>query len=220
MKPYRAHILVIPYPVQGHINPMLQLSKRLVSKGLRATIAITKFISKTMQPKVDSLNFDTISDGYDEFGFAKAPNVHTYLEKLETEGSRTLNQLLRKQETLGHPIDCIIYDAQLPWALDVAKENEMVGAAFFTQPCGVNYVYYRLQQGLIELPLDSSKPVSIPGLPLMDPHDMPSFVDGSYPAYFELVLNQYNNVQQADLILVNSFYKLEEKVCCVTHAHA
>ncbi|CBI24718.3 unnamed protein product, partial [Vitis vinifera] len=43
---------------------------------------------------------------------------------------------------------------------------------------------------------------------------MPSFiyVAGSYPAYFQLVLNQFCNVHKADWVLVNTFYKLEEEV--------
>ncbi|KAG9136237.1 hypothetical protein Leryth_003835 [Lithospermum erythrorhizon] len=111
---------------------------------------------------------------------------------LRIEGSRTLDEVIRKQENLGHPIDCIIYDAFLPWALDVAKKNEIMGVAFFTQPCGVNYIYYHLKKGLIELPLDSSKPVSIPGLPLMDLHDMPSLMDLT-----QLTLNCWKKVVEA-----------------------
>uniref|UniRef100_A0A7N1A3A8 Glycosyltransferase N-terminal domain-containing protein n=1 Tax=Kalanchoe fedtschenkoi TaxID=63787 RepID=A0A7N1A3A8_KALFE len=29
----KAQILILPYPVQGHINPMLQFAKRLASKS-------------------------------------------------------------------------------------------------------------------------------------------------------------------------------------------
>ena len=56
--------------------------------------------------------------------------------------------------------------------------------------------------------------VSIPGLPLLELRDMPYFisVEGSYPAYFELVLKQLSNVHKADWVLVNTFYKLEEEV--------
>ena len=59
-----------------------------------------------------------------------------------------------------------------------------------------------------------STPVSIPGLPLLELRDMPSFisVEGSYPAYFELVLMQFSNVHKVDWVLVNTFYKLEEEV--------
>ena len=60
----------------------------------------------------------------------------------------------------------------------------------------------------------SSVPVSLPGLPLLELRDMPSFiyVAGSYPSYFELVLSQFSNADKADFILVNTFYKLEREV--------
>ena len=43
---------------------------------------------------------------------------------------------------------------------------------------------------------------------------MPSYfsVPGSYPAYFEMVLNQFSNTDKADFIFANTFYKLEEEV--------
>ena len=43
------HILVLPYPIQGHINPMLQFSKRLASKGPRVTFVTTTVISESIQ---------------------------------------------------------------------------------------------------------------------------------------------------------------------------
>ncbi|KAK4349512.1 hypothetical protein RND71_032267 [Anisodus tanguticus] len=46
---HKAHCLILPYPMQGHINPMLQFSKRLQSKGVKITIAPTKSFLKTMK---------------------------------------------------------------------------------------------------------------------------------------------------------------------------
>ncbi|GLT55565.1 hypothetical protein SLA2020_286760 [Shorea laevis] len=64
---HQTHILVIPYPVQGHINPMLQFSKRLASKGPRVTVITTTSISKSMgalqRQTSSAVNFETISDG-------------------------------------------------------------------------------------------------------------------------------------------------------------
>ncbi|KAM7486495.1 hypothetical protein LguiA_002504 [Lonicera macranthoides] len=212
-KPYGAHVLALPYPSQGHINPMLQFCKRLVSKNLKATLAITNFISTSMNPKPGLVGLDTISDGYDQGGFTQADSIDSYLATLEIHGSKTLAELIKRHEDSAHPIDCIVYDAFLPWALDVAKEFGLAGAAFFTQPCAVNYIYYYVKRGLLTLPV-TELPVSMPGMPLMELEDMPSFiyVDGSYPAYFELVLNQYLNVDKADFVLVNTFYELEEEV--------
>ncbi|GMP54993.1 hypothetical protein CsSME_00019954 [Camellia sinensis var. sinensis] len=212
---YGAHVLALPYPSQGHVNPMLQFCKRLVSKGLKTTFAITTFISKTMNPQSNYVQFDTISDGYDEGGFMQAGDVQAYLTRLEATGSKTLADLIKRHQNSDHPIDCIVYDAFLPWALEVAKEFGLAGAAFFTQPCAVNYIYYYAHEGLLKLPVErSSLPVSIPGMPMLELEDMPSFiyVHGSYPAYFEVVLNQFLNVEKADYVLVNTFYKLEDKV--------
>ncbi|GFY82836.1 UDP-glucosyltransferase 74F2 [Actinidia rufa] len=57
-------------------------------------------------------------------------------------------------------------------------------------------------------------PVSLPGLPLLELEDMPSFiyVHGSYPAYFEMVPRQFSNLDKTDFVLLNTFYKLEDKI--------
>ncbi|CAL9028282.1 unnamed protein product [Prunus brigantina] len=204
---FRGHILAIPYPAQGHINPLLQFSKRLASKGLKVTLANTIFISKSLPLKSSgSVQFDTISDGYDEEGFARAESIAAYLARMEAEGSRTLIELITKYNNSPHPINCIIYDPFLPWALDVAKQFGLASAAFFTQTCTVNYIYYMQYHG--------GDATSILGLHMLEPQDLPSFfsVPGSYPAYLKLVMNQYSNLHKADFIFANSFYKLEQQV--------
>ncbi|XP_035548460.1 UDP-glycosyltransferase 74F2-like [Juglans regia] len=215
-KAYRGHVLALPYPSQGHINPLLQFSKRLASKGLKATVATTVFIYNAMEPHNSpggSVQFETISDGYDEGGFLQAESIHAYLTRMEARGSKTLSDLILKHKDTANPIDCIIYDASLPWALEVAKMFGLPGAAFFTQACAVNFIYYQAHHGLLKLPI-SSTPISIPGFPLLDLEDMPSFisVSGSYPAYFALLLNQFSNTDKADWVLVNTFYELELQV--------
>ncbi|KDO38316.1 hypothetical protein CISIN_1g027763mg [Citrus sinensis] len=166
-KIHRAHVLIVPYPSQGHINPTFQFAKRLASKGLKITLAITNFIYKTKKPPQpsDSVQIDTISDGYDDGGFSEAESIDAYLQNMEVAGLKTLAELITKYKSSSNPIDCVVYDAFLYWALDVAK-------------------------------------------------DMPSFigVQGQYPAYFEMVLNQFSNADRADLVLVNTFYKLESQV--------
>ncbi|CAB4288911.1 unnamed protein product [Prunus armeniaca] len=204
---FGGHVLAIPYPAQGHINPLLQFSKRLASKGLKVTLANTIFISKSLPLKSSgSVQFDTISDGYDEEGFAQAESIAAYLARMEAEGSRTLIELITKYNNSPHPINCIIYDPFLPWALDVAKQFGLASAAFFTQTCTVNYIYYMHYHG--------GDVTSIPGLHMLEPQDLPSYfsVPGSYPAYLEMVMNQYSNLHEADFIFANSFYKLEQQV--------
>lgn len=213
-KEFRGHVLTIPFPSQGHINPLLQFSKHLASKGLKTTLATTVFISNTFKPKPPpSVQLDTISDGYDDGGFAQAESVAAYLTRLEAAGSKTLADLILKYKDTPNPIDCIVYNSFLPWALVVAKQFGIASAVYFTQSCTVNYIYYCVHQGLLKLPIPSLS-IPIPGLQFLELGDMPSFisVQGSYPAYFEMVLSQFANSNLADFILINAISGFEEEV--------
>ncbi|RWR83918.1 crocetin glucosyltransferase 2-like protein [Cinnamomum micranthum f. kanehirae] len=89
-----AHVLFLPYPAQGHINPTLQFAKRLVSKGLKAKLVTTIFITKTIEIEPGPVGVEPISDGCDEAGYAEAGSVEAYLERLEAIGSQTLAELI------------------------------------------------------------------------------------------------------------------------------
>ncbi|CAH9138649.1 unnamed protein product [Cuscuta epithymum] len=211
---YGAHILAVPYPSQGHINPMLQFCKRLVSKGQKATIAITTFLSNSLKPVSDTVGIDTFSDGCDESGFAQAADADDYLNRLVVTGSKTLDELIQKYKNSGSPIDCVVYDSFLPWAAEVAKKYEgLYTASFFTQACSVTYVYYAVNHGMLPVPVTST-PVRLPGLLPLELPDMPSFIYqyGSRPAYFKLLMQQFLNLEKADFVLINSFLSLEAEV--------
>ncbi|KAF8388636.1 hypothetical protein HHK36_027313 [Tetracentron sinense] len=209
----RSHVLVFPFPVQGHINPMLQFSKRLASKGLKVTLATTIFISNSIQAETGSVRVESISDGFDEGGLRKAGSIDAYLERFEAIGSQTLAELIEKQRISDHPVKCLVYDSVIPWALDRAKRLGLVGASFFTQSCAVDVIYYYAHHGLLSTPLQGPT-ISLPGLPLLGIHDLPSFVYavGSYPSIFSHVLKQYSNIEKADWLLFNTFDKLEDEL--------
>ncbi|XP_059432918.1 UDP-glycosyltransferase 74F2-like [Corylus avellana] len=207
---YRAHCLALTYPTQGHINPLLEFSKRLEHKGVKVTLVTTHFISKTIHKEATtSIALETISDGYDEGGRAQAESIKAYLESLRRIGSQTLGELLEKLSTSGCPVDCIVYDAFLPWALDVAKKFGLLGAAIFTQSCVVDNIFYHVHKGVLKVPFSEAE-VLLPGSPALGPQDMPFF--GSYPAFFDMIVDQFSNIDKADWVFVNTFYELEQKV--------
>lgn len=64
------HILVIPYPAQGHIIPLLELSQCLAEHGLRITFVNTEYNhnrimnAMAMKDKIgDQIHMVSISDG-------------------------------------------------------------------------------------------------------------------------------------------------------------
>lgn len=219
-KTHIPHCLVLAFPAQGHVSPLLQFSKRVHEKGVRVTFVSTFFICKTLATfnghDFPNITLHTISDGYDEGGMDSAETLEAYLNSFRRVGSRTLSQLITKLAELGSPVDCVVYDSVLPWALDVAKGLGLNGASFFTQPCAVCSIYFHVREKTLKLPvLEDESVISLPGLPLLEKRDLPSFLFryGSYPLIFASVLDQFSNIDKADWILANTFYELEQEVC-------
>uniref|UniRef100_A0A2P2Q5W8 Glycosyltransferase n=1 Tax=Rhizophora mucronata TaxID=61149 RepID=A0A2P2Q5W8_RHIMU len=215
-KHLRAHCLVLTYPTQGHINPLLQFSKRLEHKGVKVTFVTTRFISKTFfrrESSSTSFALEAISDGYDEGGSSQAESDMAYLDTYRKVGSQTLTGLIEKLKTSGSSVDCTVYDAFLPWVLDVAKQFGLVAAPLFTQASAVNSIYYHVHRGLIKLPVTEAQ-VLVPGMPPLERRDLPSFIDDleSYPGFHQIVMEQFSNIDKADWVLCNTFYELEQEV--------
>jgi hypothetical protein len=55
-------------------------------------------------------------------------------------------------------------------------------------------------------------------LPLLQYKDMPSFLINyeKDPSFLDLAVGQFSNIHQADWILCNSFYELDEEVISLT----
>lgn len=215
----RRHVVLLPYPSQGHINPLLQFAKRLASKGVKATLATTHYTAKSID--APNVGVRPISDGFDEGGYAQAENEDLYLKSFKANGSRTLSELINRYKNSGFPVNCVVYDSFLPWALDVAKEYGLYGAAFFTNSATVCSIFCRIHHGLLTLPVTlEDTPLSIPGLPPLNFIDLPTFAKfpESYPAYLAMILTQYSNLDKADWIFGNTFQELEGEVRVLFHS--
>ncbi|KAJ9174056.1 hypothetical protein P3X46_017128 [Hevea brasiliensis] len=213
-----AHVLVVPFPGQGHLNPMLQFSRRLVSKGLHGTFVVTTYISrsKNLSSSTDPLRFDTISDGFDEGGSKQAASMEAYLSSLHSTGRKTLTDLLKKHQSSSNPIDYVICEPFLLWALDVEKNFGLVAAGFFTHACAVDNIFYNFYRKMSPDPV--SGPVSMKGLPTLELQDLPSFIvpPESYPANLKMIMSQFANIEKADFVLIYTFYKLGSEVRAIS----
>ncbi|KAM3270677.1 UDP-glycosyltransferase 74G1 [Capsicum chacoense] len=215
MTTHKAHCLILPYPLQGHINPMLQFSRRLQSKGVKITIAPPKSFLKNMQELPTAVSVEAISDGYDDGGRDQAESLVAYTTLFKEVGSATLSQLIQKLTNYGCPVNCIVYDPFLPWAVEVAKNFGLVIAAFFTQSCAVDNIYYHVHKGVLKLPpTQVDQEILIPGFSCpIEPSDVPTFViHPEAERIHEMMANQFSNLDKVDWVLINSFYDLEKEV--------
>ncbi|WVZ65588.1 hypothetical protein U9M48_014924 [Paspalum notatum var. saurae] len=212
------HVLLLPNPSQGHINPILQFGKRLAAhRGVRCTLAVTRFVlgQSGAPPPSSPVHVAAISDGCDRGGFGEAGNIEAYTVRLEAAGSETVGALLRSEAERGRPVRALVYDAFLPWAQGVARRHGVAcAAAFFTQPCAVDVAYGHAWAGRLAPPSQlaaGAAPLALPGLPDgLAPRDLPTFLtDPDDRAYLELLVNQFRGLDTADHVLVNSFYELQ-----------
>ncbi|KAF6145684.1 hypothetical protein GIB67_002778 [Kingdonia uniflora] len=207
----RGHVVLLPFPAQGHMNPLLQFGKLLTTKGIKVTLATTIFLSKSIHIKPSDVSIETISDGSDETSgsFDKG-----YLERFKEVGSRTLKDLIKNHESSCNPVSCLVYDSICPWVLDVAKELGLIGASFFTQSTSVSSIYYHAYQGVLKAPVNQPT-ICIPGLPPLNPPDMPSSLyalSHLSSVTLDLLMSQFSNFEIADYVLFNTFDKLEAEV--------
>ncbi|KAI5670039.1 hypothetical protein M9H77_19892 [Catharanthus roseus] len=220
--PTPIHILAFPFPAKGHINPLLHLCNRLASKGFKITLITTVSTLKSVKTsKANGIDIESIPDGIPQeqnhqIITVMEMNMELYFKQFKASAIENTTKLIQKLKTKNPPPKVLIYDSSMPWILEVAHEQGLLGASFFTQPCSVSAIYYHMLQGTIKLPLENSENgmVSLPYLPLLEKKDLPGvqqFEDNS-EALAELLADQFSNIDDVDYVLFNTFDALEIEV--------
>ena len=133
------HVVAVPYPGRGHVNPMMNLCKSLVSSTTHHNqeILITFVVTQEWQTLIvtnnhhhvpHNIRISTIPNvlpselvrGYDFPGFYEA-----VMKKMEAPFEALLDQI----ET---PVNLIIADTELLWAAPVAYHRDIPLALLWT----------------------------------------------------------------------------------------
>ncbi|KAG6571711.1 UDP-glycosyltransferase 74E1, partial [Cucurbita argyrosperma subsp. sororia] len=204
----RVHVVVVPTPTQGHINPVLQFSKHLAHRGLTVTFlavftnvaAIDLPASVTLQ-QVSVLPYDGTDTG----------TPKAIWERIQTSIRLHLIELIARHENGSDRVACVVYDSMLPWIHDVVKELGVLPAVFFTQSFCVNAIYYNVHKEWINVPLQQSSVCLDHGFPVLQPYDLPSFIfdPSKYPFLLSLATDQFSRLNDGDWIFINTFDSLE-----------
>ncbi|KAK4489092.1 hypothetical protein RD792_004886 [Penstemon davidsonii] len=208
----KPHVLVIPFIIQGHINPMLQFSKFLALKSsLKITFILTSTTTKIAKiPNDKSIRIKFISDVPEED--IQEPNNNspeTFFKNFKPTVSKNLIELINEEKDAK----VIVYDSVMPWVLDIAHEKGLLGAAFFTHSCSVSALHYHLKQGTLKHPFEPSSEISLPFMPSLDIKDFPSYPsDGIFMDPLKFHVDQFSNIEKVDWIFFNTFEKLETEI--------
>lgn len=135
------HFLVIPYPIPGHVNPLMQLSNLLAKNNCKITFLNTEFSHKrTNNISKDNLkndqpttiNFVTLPDGLEpednrsdhkKVIFSIKRNMPNLLPKLIED----VNDL-----DVENKISCIVVTFNMGWALEVGFNLGIKGVLLWT----------------------------------------------------------------------------------------
>ncbi|XP_059076998.1 gallate 1-beta-glucosyltransferase 84A23-like [Cryptomeria japonica] len=203
------HVVVIPYPAQGHMNPLMEFVKRLVCKNLHVTFITTEKARERMVQAQDGvaahvttdlkdIRIETISDGLSPDG-EEMEDVEMIFDLLRKVGGLTFEQVIERLNSQGSTVSCIVYDSILNWVPDIANKFNIPSAFFWTQSCAVYSIYYHFYRGMGKAKDEVENTgdiIAIPALPQLCQSDITSFLQPSntYEALLQMVLNkiQYN----------------------------
>ncbi|CAM8944978.1 unnamed protein product [Rhodiola kirilowii] len=236
----KPHAVCIPYPAQGHINPMLKLAKLLHHSGFHITFVHTAYnhnrLLKTNGP--DSLDglpdfqFETIPDGLPPSDADVTQDIPALCEStmrtcLPPFRELLLGKLHAKSLTTpaeAPPVTCIVSDGIMSFTLDAAEEIGVpIALMWTTSACGfLGYAHFPdlTIRGLIPAKDESfmtdgylnTTIDSIQGMRDISLRDLPSFIRTTNPDEFMLgyIHQQVKRATRADAILLNTFSALEQ----------
>ncbi|XXG76425.1 hypothetical protein AAC387_Pa08g0778 [Persea americana] len=236
MKEKKPHLVFIPYPAQGHINPMMQLAKLLHSRGFFITFVNTDFAHKRLSESrgpdsldcLDGFRFETISDDKPLSAGEVIQDAQAFCKSIQENCVEPLRGLLRKFHGTsdGPGVTCIIWDRYMTFTLQIAQELEIPEVTFCpTAACTfMAIVHYSelIRRGVAPLKDESYMSNGyldttidwIPGMKEIRLRDLPSFIRTTDPDDFFLnyAVNAAKIALKASAIIFNTFDDLEHEV--------
>ncbi|KAL6515313.1 hypothetical protein OROHE_018945 [Orobanche hederae] len=233
MKP---HAVLIPYPAQGHIAPILKLAKLLHSRGFFITFVNTEFnhnrLVRARGPESISgladFQFKTIPDGLPPSDKDATQDIPQLCDSLRQNGSAPFLDLIKSlDESPDCPnVSCIVSDGVMSFTLDAAEQLGIPEVVFFTtSACGfMGYCQYGelVTRGLFPLKDESqitngyleTKLEWVPGMKNIRLRDFPSFIRTTDPHDIMVNYNilQTKNASRAKAVIINTYEALEKEV--------
>ncbi|KAI4974100.1 hypothetical protein ZWY2020_046586 [Hordeum vulgare] len=206
----RPHAVMIPYPAQGHVTPMLKLAKLLHARGFHVTFVNNEFNHRRLlrSQSADTLRalpafrFAAIADGLPPSDREATQDIPALCYSTMTTCLPRFKELVLKlneeAEASGGalpPVTCVVADSVMSFGLRAARELGLRCATLWTaSACGfMGYNHYKdlLDRGIFPLKeeaqlsngyLDMTIIDWMPGMPQdMRLRDLPTFLRATDP---------------------------------------
>ncbi|KAK0592260.1 hypothetical protein LWI29_015909 [Acer saccharum] len=231
------HVLIFPIPALGHVNSMLKLAELLSVAGLRITFLNSEYNHDRLTRHADvcsrythrfpGFQFKTITDGLP----MDHPRVgHKFDEVLHSVKSVTpplLKQMLI--DDIKPPVDCIISDGFMSFAVDVANELGIPIIYFRTISACAFWAYFCVRDIIDagELPIKGKEDMdrlikNVPGMEtFLRCRDLPSFCRAEDPLdrNIQLFMSETRSSPRAQGLILNTFDDLEGPILSLIRTH-
>ncbi|XP_010548894.1 PREDICTED: UDP-glycosyltransferase 84A1-like [Tarenaya hassleriana] len=223
----RVHVMLVSFPGQGHVNPLLRLGKLIASKGLLVTFVTTELWGKKMR-KTDKmvagevtpvgkgfLRFEFYDDEWSEDDERRA-DFPVYRQQIELTGKREISRLIKIFKDKNEPVSCLVNNPFIAWVCDLAEELHIASAVLWVQSCACFSAYYHYEHRLARFPTEAEPEIDVqlPCMPLLKHDEIPSFLHplSPYGPFREVILEQFRNLNKPFCILIDTFDAIEHDI--------
>uniref|UniRef100_M8BN37 Cytokinin-O-glucosyltransferase 2 n=1 Tax=Aegilops tauschii TaxID=37682 RepID=M8BN37_AEGTA len=235
----RPHAVMIPYPAQGHVTPMLKLAKLLHAKGFHVTFVNNEFNHRRLlrSQSADTLRglpgfrFAAIADGLPPSDREATQDIPALCYSTMTTCLPRFKELIVKlneeAEASGGalpPVTCVVADSVMSFGLRAARELGLRCATLWTaSACGyMGYCHYKdlLDRGLFPLKEEAQLSngyldTTIDWIPAMPKdirlRDLPTFLRAMDPddIMFNFFVHETAAMSQASAVVINTWDELD-----------
>ncbi|XP_062204918.1 uncharacterized protein LOC133906968 isoform X1 [Phragmites australis] len=160
----KPHAVVVAYPLQGHIIPVVHLALRLAARGFAVTFVSTEDVhdqtaralgvdpdgydvfasarAASAAGELDDVAYELVSDGL-PVGFDRSLRHDEFMGALLHEMSAHVEQLLRRV-VVDPDTTLLVADTFFVWAATLARKLGIACVSFWTEPALIFNLYYHV----------------------------------------------------------------------------
>ncbi|XP_047311618.1 UDP-glycosyltransferase 87A1-like [Impatiens glandulifera] len=222
------HLVAVPYPGRGHINPMMNLCKLILASPMitaaNRSISITFVVTEEWRDLMgsdeicpESIRLETIPNVLPSEK-VRTDDIPGFIDAAMNKMGEPVDRLL---DRLDLPATAIIADTFLHWAVDIGNRRNIPVASLWTMSASVFAILHHfdlfVQNG--HYPMDSSETTGdeqlatyIPGLAPIRLADLPTIFHLKGRNLLDKAIIGFSKVHRVQFLVFTSFFDLEPDV--------